>query len=341
MKDALEHVLNGQDLSEAQSEAVFSVIMSGEVEPLQVAAFLAALRSKGEAVSEITGAARVMRRKAATIKAPEHAVDTAGTGGDGLHTYNISTAAAIVTAAAGVPVAKHGNKAISSKSGSADVLAALGVDLDASSEQVAKDIEDIGIGFLYAVNYHKAMAHVAPIRKALGTRTIFNILGPLSNPAGTKRQVIGVFDEKWLAPLAQVAGRLGAHHVWVVHGADGLDELSTTGPSQVAEWKDGHLSQFTIDAADYGLAVAQMGNLRGGDAQYNAAALKQVLAGEKNAYYDMVVLNAGAAIHIGGKSSDLKAGIELARKAIESGAALKTLENWASRPHSDNGKDSA
>jgi len=341
MKDVLEHIFEGRNLTEAQAEAVFSDIMSGGVEPLQVAAFLAALRVKGEAVSEITGAARVMRQKAAIIEAPENAVDTAGTGGDGQHTYNISTAAAIVTAAAGVPVAKHGNKAISSKSGSADVLAALGVDLNASPDQVAKDIEEIGIGFLYAVNYHKAMAHVAPIRQALSTRTIFNILGPLSNPAGTKRQIIGVFDEKWIEPLAQVAGRLGAYHVWVVHGADGLDELSTTGPSQVAEWKDGGVSRFTVNAADYGLAVADMDDLRGGDAHYNAEALKRVLAGEKNAYHDMVVLNAGAAIHVGGKSPDLRGGIDLARKAIACGAALNTLEHWATQPHSTNGKDSA
>lgn len=338
-KDILEIALNGGSLTEQQAESAFTDIMSGTIEPLQIAAFLAALRTKGETVSEITGAARVMRAKAASISAPEDAVDTAGTGGDGLHSYNISTAAALVAAASGVPVAKHGNKAVSSKSGSADVLSALGISLDLPAKTVEACIKDVGIGFLFAAKYHAAMANVAPIRKALGTRTIFNILGPLSNPAGAKRQVIGVYDPKWLEPLAEVAGRLGGEKIWVVHGADGLDELSTTGVSYVAEWSNNSLTSFTMDASDYGLPRAKLEDLRGGDAIHNAKALKALAHGEPGPYRDIVLLNAAAAILVGGKASTLEDGISQAAAAIDEGRAAKILKDWAAYGSSDDRRE--
>jgi anthranilate phosphoribosyltransferase len=286
-----------------------------------------ALRVRGETVEEITGAARAMRGKAARIQAPAGAIDTCGTGGDASGTYNISTCAAVVVAACGVPVAKHGNRAASSKSGSADVLAALGVNLDAPHEVVEQAIREAGIGFMMAPRHHSAMRHVVPTRTELGTRTLFNLLGPLANPANAHYQLLGVFGRDWVEPIAQVLGRLGVERAWVVHGSDGLDELTVTGPTTVAELKDGQVTTFEVTPETAGLTTASMDDLKGGDAVENAAALRAVLAGEKNAYRDIVLMNAGAALVVAGKAPDLKTGVTLAADAIDSGKAAATLDH--------------
>ncbi|MEW5727705.1 MAG: anthranilate phosphoribosyltransferase [Pseudomonadota bacterium] len=326
MKEVLGRVAAGHHLSEAQAEEVFEVIMSGDATPAQIGGLLMALRVRGETVEEITGAARIMRSKAMHVAAPEGAVDTCGTGGDGSGTYNISTAAAFVVAGAGVPVAKHGNRALSSKSGSADVLAALGVKVDADMELVKESLWENNLGFLMAPRHHNAMRHVAGPRVELGTRTIFNLLGPLSNPAGTRRQVVGVFADQWVKPMAEVLGRLGAEHAWVVHGSDGLDELTTTGPSKVAEWKHGKVTVFEVTPEGVGLHRANPALLKGGDAAANAAALKALLGGEKGAYRDIVLLNAAAALVVADKAADLQAGVALAAESIDSGKAMAVLD---------------
>lgn len=327
-KTLLNKVALGESLSQQQSRSAFDYMMSGDATGPQIGAFLMGLRLRGETIDEITGAAEVMRAKAQKIKAPIGAVDTCGTGGDGAHTYNISTACAIVLAACGVSVAKHGNRAISSKSGSADVLEVLGINIEADLEVVEKCINTLGIGFMMATRHHSAMRHVGPARASLGIRTIFNLLGPLSNPAGTKHQVIGVFDKKWTEPLARVLGKLGSEHVWVVHGCDGLDELSISGPSFVSEYKDGTVKSFEISPEDAGLAVHSIKDISGGDADYNAHALRAVLAGEKNAYRDIVLLNTAAALLVGGKATDLKQAAKIAAQAIDSGKAQEKLDQW-------------
>ncbi|PKU25770.1 anthranilate phosphoribosyltransferase [Telmatospirillum siberiense] len=326
MKSLLARVANSERLSEEEATAAFDVIMSGDATPAQIGGFLMALRVRGETVPEITGATRAMRSKAATLEAPPGAIDTCGTGGDASGTYNISTAAALVVAACGVPVAKHGNRALSSKSGSADVLAALGVKIDADLSLVRESLWQNGIGFLMAPRHHSAMRHVAGPRVELGTRTIFNLLGPLSNPAGTKRQVVGVFAERWVEPLAEVLGRLGAERAWVVHGTDGLDELTTTGPSHVAEWNEGKLRRFEITPADAGLPTARPEDLKGGDAEVNAAALTRLIAGEQGPYRDIVLLNAAAALVVAGKAPDLTTGVSEAARAIDEGHVRMTLD---------------
>ncbi|MBF0374613.1 MAG: anthranilate phosphoribosyltransferase, partial [Alphaproteobacteria bacterium] len=326
MKDMIARVADGRPLSEAEAEAAFEIIMSGDATPAQIGGFLMALRVRGETVEEIAGAARVMRAKALRVDAPEGAIDTCGTGGDGAGTYNVSTAAALVAAACGVPVAKHGNRALSSKSGSADVLTALGVKIDADVSLVREALWTAHIGFLMAPRHHNAMRHVAGPRVELGVRTLFNLLGPLSNPAGTRRQLIGVFAERWVRPLAEVLGRLGAERAWVVHGSDGLDELTTTGPSLVAEWRGGHLTTFEISPEAAGLDRARPEDLRGGDAQTNAAALSAVLDGKQGPYRDIVVLNAGAALVVAGKAPDVSEGATLAAAALDDGRARATLD---------------
>ncbi|CAA7615182.1 anthranilate phosphoribosyltransferase [Magnetospirillum sp. UT-4] len=326
MKEVLGRVAIGHPMSEAQAEEVFEIIMSGDATPAQIGGLLMALRVRGETVEEITGAARIMRAKALHMEAPEGAIDTCGTGGDGSGTFNISTAAAFVVAGAGVPVAKHGNRALSSKSGSADVLAALGVKVDCDMALVKDCLWQNRIGFLMAPRHHNAMRHVAGPRVELGTRTIFNLLGPLSNPAGTRRQVVGVFARQWVEPMAEVLGRLGAERAWVVHGLDGLDELTTTAPSLVAEWKDGKVHSFEVRPEDAGLTRADPARLKGGDAATNAAALKDLLGGAKGAYRDIVVLNAAAALVVAGKAGDLLEGAGLAAAAIDGGAALGVLQ---------------
>lgn len=325
VREVLGRLATGQAMSEVQSEEVFDAVMSGAATPAQVGALLMALRLRGETVDEITGAARALRSKALTITAPDGAIDTCGTGGDGLGTYNISTAVAFVVAACGVTVAKHGNRAATSKSGSADVLASLGVRIDADLALVRESLEQAGLGFLFAARHHAAMRHVAPIRSELGTRTIFNLLGPLANPAGTRRQMMGVYAERWVKPMAEVLGRLGAEHAWVVHGTDGLDELTTTGPSLVAEWKDGAVRTFTVTPAEAGLKTADPKDLKGGDAAVNAQALQRLLDGDHTAYRDIVLLNAAAALIVAGKARDLREGAAMAVQAIDSGAANAVL----------------
>jgi len=326
MKALLAKVAGGAALSTEEAERAFDVIMSGDATPAQIGAFLMALRVRGETVEEITGAVRIMRAKALHVAAPAGAIDIVGTGGDAAGTFNISTAAAFVVAGAGVPVAKHGNRAVSSKSGAADVLVALGVNIDADMALVERSIAEAGIGFLMAPRHHSAMRHVAGPRGELGVRTIFNILGPLSNPAGVKRQFTGAFDRRWIEPMARTLGNLGSEAAWVVHGADGLDELTTTGPSFVAEVKAGKVRTFEVAPEDAGLARAKPEDLRGGDAAANAAAMRDVLGGRKGPLRDVALYNAGAALTVAGRAATLKDGVALAAKSIDSGAAAKALD---------------
>ncbi len=330
LKDILPRLALGETLSEPEAEHAFNVIMSGEATAAQIGAFLMALRVRGETVAEITAAARIMRAKATHVKAPEGAIDTCGTGGDASGTYNISTAAALVVAACGVPVAKHGNKAMSSKSGSADILSALGVNLEAEMERVETCMSEANIGFLMAPRHHSAMRHVGPVRTELGTRTIFNLLGPLSNPAGASRQLLGVFAEGWVQPLATVLGRLGAKRAMVVHGSDGLDEITTTGPTHVGEFRDGQVHTYTITPEDAGLPRASAQDLKGGDADFNAAALRALLDGAPGAYRDITAINAAAALMVADKVDSLRDGVTMACQAIDSGAARATLEKLVS-----------
>ncbi len=320
-------VAEGRSLTSDEAVDAFAIMMSGDASPAQMGAFLMGLRVRGETVEELTGAAQAMRAKATGVTAPEGAVDTCGTGGDAKGTYNISTCTAFVVAGAGVPVAKHGNKSVSSKSGSADVLAALGVNLDVGPEVVSKAIEDAGVGFMFAPKHHSAMRHVGPVRAELGMRTIFNLLGPLANPAGARYQVIGVFSRDWIVPLAEVLSNLGSKRVWVVHGSDGLDELTTTGPTFVAELNDGSVSTFEVTPADAGLRQADPNDLIGGEADENAKAIDDVLAGQPSAFRDIVVLNAAAALVVAGKADGLADGAKLASESLDSGTARKSLDD--------------
>ena len=326
MKQLIGHVAGGQTLSVEQARGAFDLMMSGEATPAQIAAFLIALRVRGETVDEITGGALTMRDKMTRIKGPANAMDVVGTGGDGHGTYNISTAAALVVAGAGVPVAKHGNKAMSSKSGAADVLAALGVNLEADIAVVERALNEAGICFMFAQRHHSAMKHVGPTRVELGTRTVFNLLGPISNPAGVKRLLVGVFDRAWIEPLAEVLGNLGAERAWVVHGADGMDELSTTGPSHVAEFDGGAVRTFEITPEEAGLARVGLDDLKGGDAAFNAAAIRALLDGDHGPFRDIVIYNAGAALTIAGEVSGIKEGVAVAALSIDGGAAREKLE---------------
>lgn len=325
MKAILGKVATGAALTEAESGFAFDIIMSGNATPSQMGGFLMALRVRGETVDEITGAARVMRAKAIPVDAPPGTIDTCGTGGDGAGTYNISTAAALVVSSCGVPVAKHGNRAISSKSGAADVLGSLGVNLDCDFAQVRKALWDAGIAFLMAPRHHLAMRNVGPTRVELGTRTVFNLLGPLANPATAKRQVLGVFSKQWVEPLAQVLKRLGSEAAWVVHGSDGLDEITTTGPTTVAQLKDGEVTVFEVTPEDAGLPRARIEDLKGGDAQVNAEAIHALFDGACSPYRDIVLLNAAAALLVAGKAATLKEGAAMAADAIDSGGARDRL----------------
>ena len=326
IEDYIQIVSTGESLSREQSAAAFELLMTGQAEPAQIGGFLMALRVRGETVDEITGAAEVMRAKATGVQAPEGSVDTCGTGGDSSGTYNISTCSSFVVAGAGIPVAKHGNKSISSKSGSADVLASLGVNLDVTPEIVEKCIEQANIGFMFAPAHHSAVRHVGPVRASLGVRTIFNLLGPLSNPAGAKRQVLGVFSDEWLVPIAEVLRTLGSTKLWVVHGADGLDELSTTGETKVAALDNGEITTFTVHPEEVGLPLTSIDMLKGGDSEVNAAAIKEVLKGEMGPFRDIVLLNAAAALVVSGKVNDLKEAVGVAANAIDDGKALEALE---------------
>ena len=324
-KALLARVGMGEKLSEEEAETAFEIMMSGTTTPAQVGAFLLALRVRGETVDELVGAARIMRSKALKISAPPGAIDCCGTGGDGSGTYNISTAVSFVVAGCGVPVAKHGNRAASSRAGAADVLAALGVNLDADIRDIERTLQQDNIGFMMAPRHHAAMRHVMPARIELGTRTIFNLMGPLSNPAGATRQLLGVFSRQWVEPIAQVLKRLGSERAWVVHGSDGLDEITTTGPTFVAELRDGAVRTFEISPADAGLPTAGAQELKGGDAAVNAAALTAVLDGAPGAYRDIVLLNSAAALIVAGRATDLRDGVKLAREAIDSGRARDVL----------------
>lgn len=330
LKPLLGQLADGKSLSETEAESAFEIIMSGAATPAQIGAFLMALRLRGETVEELTGAARIMRAKVLRVRAPENAIDTVGTGGDSSGSYNVSTTVAFVVAGCGVPVAKHGNRAVSSKSGAADVLAALGVNLDATPEQIERAIKEAKVGFLFAQKHHSAMKNVAPIRAEMGLRTVFNLVGPLSNPAHAKKQLLGVFARKWIAPMAETLGRLGSTRAWVVHGSDGMDELTTTGASYVAELKDGKVSTFEITPEDAGLSRADPATLKGGDAHHNASALRAVLADEKDAriaaYRDIVLLNAAAALIVADQAADLKAGVTLAKQSLADGRAAKALD---------------
>ena len=323
-KPLLAKLVDGRVLTAAEAGDFFAACLRGEPTPAQVAAAVTALRIRGETVDEIAAFAGAMRNAALTLDHPYDAIDTCGTGGDGQHTYNISTAAALVLAGAGLKVAKHGNRALSSKSGSSDVLSALGVNLAASPEQQRRALDQAGIAFLFAPAYHGAMRHVGPVRAEIGFRTVFNLLGPLSNPAGAKRQVMGVYDPRLLEPLAEVLGRLGAARAWTVHG-QGLDELTTTGETEVAEWKDGAVRRFTVSPEDAGLPRTAIADIRGGDAEENAVALRALLDGRKGAYRDIVLLNAAAALIVADKVETLAEGAALAAAVIDDGRASNAL----------------
>jgi anthranilate phosphoribosyltransferase len=325
LKPLLAAVAAGRRLSESEAEAAFEIIMSGNATPSQIGAFLMALRVRGESVDEITGAARIMRAKALAIEAPPGTIDTVGTGGDGSGTFNISTASALVVAGCGVPVAKHGNRAFSSKSGAADVLAALGVNIDCEMEIVRRCLWEVGICFLMAPRHHSATRHVGPTRVELGVRTIFNLLGPLSNPAGTRRQLVGVFASEWVRPIAEVLGRLGAEHVWVVHGS-GIDELTTAGTTTVAEYKDGRLVEFEVEPEEAGVKPARLEQLKGGEPAHNAALTRDLLGGAQGPLRDVVLLNSAASLIVAGRAASLRQGAELAAQSIDSGAAREVLE---------------
>ncbi|MCP4205075.1 MAG: anthranilate phosphoribosyltransferase [bacterium] len=326
-KAALRRVTAGLALTSAEMRALIGSLMDGELSDPVKAALLAALATKGETSDEIVGAARAMRSRVRRVAhAFDDAVDTCGTGGDGKGTFNISTASALVAAAAGVPIAKHGNRSVSSRSGSADVLEALGVEVAAEPETAERMLREIGICFLFAPNYHPAMKEVMPVRQALGIRTIFNVLGPLSNPAGARRQVLGVYARELVDVMAQVLSDLGSVHALVVHGADGLDEITTTGPTHVAELRDGRVQSRTIEPADLGVETSKPEDLAGGGPDENAALLRTVLAGAASPLAEITLANAGAAIYVGGKAETLAAGVELARQTLASGAARAKLE---------------
>lgn len=325
-KRILALVADGESLDQAQAEAAFDIMMSGDATPAQMGGFLMALRVRGETVAEITGAARTMRAKALHIPAPDGAIDVVGTGGDGAGTLNVSTTSALVVAGCGVPVAKHGNRAFSSKSGAADVLTALGVNIDADLAIVEQAIREVGIGFLMAPRHHSAMRHVGGTRVELGTRTIFNLLGPLSNPAFVKRILVGVFADHWVVPLAEVLGNLGLERAWVVHGADGLDELTLTGPSHVAELADGKVREFELSPAEAGLECCSLADLKGGDPAYNAEAVRALLDGAPGPFRNFVLYNSAAALIVAGKADSLKDGVAQAARAIDDGAARATLD---------------
>jgi anthranilate phosphoribosyltransferase len=326
LKAVIAKVASGAAMSRDEAASVFELMMAGEATPSQMGALLMGLRVRGETVDEITGAVAAMRAKMVPVEAPANAIDVVGTGGDASGSFNISTCAAFLVAGAGVPVAKHGNRALSSRSGAADVLQALGVKIDLSPQQIADCIRNAGIGFMFAPAHHPATKNVAPTRVELGTRTIFNLLGPVSNPAGVKRQMVGVFSRQWVEPIAQVLANLGSQAAWVVHGSDGLDEITTAGPTSVAALENGKVRTFEISPEEAGLSRSKPEQLRGGDAEVNAAALLDVLRGRPGPYRDVALLNAGAALIVAGVAKDLKHGVATALEAIRSGEAEGRLD---------------
>lgn len=324
LKTHIAKVAAGTALSFDEAREAFDIIMSGEATPGQIGGFLMALRVRGETVDEISGAVATMRSKMLTVVAPPGAVDIVGTGGDNSRSVNISTASAFVVAGAGVPVAKHGNRGLSSQTGAADVLMALGVKLELTPEQIGACISEAGVGFMFAPAHHPAMRHVGPTRVELGTRTIFNLLGPLSNPAGVTRQMVGVFAPEWVRPVAETLKALGTERAWVAHG-DGLDEIATSGETRVAQLADGQITETVLTPEEVGLKRHDKSELRGGDAAFNADALRHVLAGRRGAYRDTVLMNAGAGLVVAGAALDLADGVEQAAAAIDSGKAEAVL----------------
>ncbi len=327
--ELLRKIEDGVFFSEEEMVTCMSEIMDGQWTDAQISSFLTGLSARGETVEEITGAARVMREKALPISAPDGAVDCCGTGGDKSGTYNISTAVAIVAAACGVPVAKHGNRSASSKSGAADVLEALGINLNVSQDKLEGALTKFNFAFLMAPNHHKAMKYVMPVRKALGVRTIFNILGPLANPAKTKFQLLGVYDRALVVPMANVLKNLGTQAAWVVHGSDGLDEITTTGETYVAKLKDGQITEKVMSPEDFGLVRSNPEDLLGGLPAENAKALREILSGVKNAYRDIVVANTAAVLVISGQKTNLNDAVDCAAQAIDSGDAMNLLNDYA------------
>ncbi|WP_377275241.1 anthranilate phosphoribosyltransferase [Rhizobium sp. R86522] len=325
LKPFIAKIATRQPLSRQEASDAFEILMSGEASMAQVGGFLMGLRVRGETVDEIAGAVSIMRQKMVPVDAPEDAIDIVGTGGDGTNTYNISTLAALIVAGAGVPVAKHGNRALSSKSGTADALSQLGVKLDIEPDMISRCIREAGIGFMFAQLHHPAMRHVGPARVELGARTIFNIVGPLSSPARVKKQLFGVYSPEWLVPGAEALRDLGLTSAWVVHGS-GLDEITTTGPSQVAELKDGEIRTFELTPADFGVETVSLDAIRGGDGTVNAAALRDVLGGAKTAYRDVALCNAAASLIVAGKAKDVTEGMHLASQSLDTGSAARALE---------------
>lgn len=325
-KPLIAKAANGQTLSREEARTAFNIMMSGEATPAQIGGFLMALRVRGETADEITGAVEAMREKMTRVKAPAGAIDIVGTGGDASGSYNISTCAAFVAAGAGLKVAKHGNRALSSRSGSADVLTALGVKIDLTPEQIAMCIGAAGLGFMFAPAHHASMKHVGPSRVELGTRTIFNLLGPLSNPAGVTRQVTGVFSRAWVEPMAQVLNNLGGEACWICHGEGGFDEIVPSGITWISELKNGAIRSFEVTPEGVGLKRSDAADLKGGDAAHNAEAVRSVLKGEPSAFRDAAAMTAGAALLMTGKSKSLRDGVMAAQAAIDSGAALKAME---------------
>ncbi|HEX9114402.1 MAG TPA: anthranilate phosphoribosyltransferase [Nitrospirota bacterium] len=327
IKEAIAKVVAKVNLTEAEAEAVMREIMQGEATDAQIASYITALRMKGETVEEITGSARVMREKAVPVRVDaQYQLDTCGTGGDMAHTFNISTTAAFVVAGTGVTVAKHGNRSVSSKSGSADVLQALGVNIEVPAHRVEECMREVGIGFLFAPLMHLAMKYAIGPRREVGIRTIFNVLGPLTNPARVKSQIMGVYAADMTAPLAQALGNLGALHAFVVHGMDGLDEITITDRTRISEFKSGTVKDYFIHPSDFGLPAGKAEDLKGGDAKDNAAITVEILKGRKGARRDVVLLNAAAGLVASGRAADIRGGVKLAEESIDSGAALKKLE---------------
>jgi anthranilate phosphoribosyltransferase len=326
LKTLIGQVATGAALSREEASEAFDRMMSGEATPAQMGGLLMALRVRGETVDEITGAVAAMRAKMLQVEAPRNAIDVVGTGGDASGSFNISTCAAFIVAGAGVPVAKHGNRALSSRSGAADVLAALGIKIDLAPDHISRCIKLANIGFMFAPAHHPAMKHVGPTRVELGTRTIFNLLGPLSNPAGVRRQMVGVFSKQWVEPLAHVLKNLGSERAFVVHGSDGLDEITTSGTTAVAALDNGTVRTFEVTPEEVGLPRVSAEALRGGDAETNAAALKAVLEGKKGPFRDVAVFNAAAALVVAGQAKDLVDGVAQAKKSIDSGEAEGSLD---------------
>lgn len=327
LKSIIGKVATGASLSRDEAASAFDAMMSGEATPSQMGGLLMALRVRGETVDEITGAVAAMRSKMLTVQAPPEAVDIVGTGGDGSGSVNVSTCASFIVSGAGVPVAKHGNRALSSRSGAADVLASLGVKIDLKPDQVGRCVRECGIGFMFAPAHHPAMKNVGPTRVELATRTIFNLLGPLSNPAGVKRQMVGVFSRQWVQPLAQVLKNLGSDSAWVVHGSDGLDEITLTGPTFVSALHNGEIRNFEVTPEEAGLSRCEAGALKGGDADANAIALQSVLDGKPSPYRDVALINAAAALVVAGRAKDLKEGVAIGVRSIDSGAANAKLKH--------------